>query len=206
MTKPPFTISRVTKAEKSRQTHGTYCPRTLPYIGGLAVAVGTAVTRCPPRGPVLALLAHTVLTSDRVNAWRQGARSGGVVPPSFGAAWRTHASPLHPISRLGVRHGLGCCVFSLVHGLPSATSAGGSPLLFGCFIGTTPWYDSPWPCMRDLPLITFSLRPAASSRRAATGSPGSRAWSFSACLGSSTPSGRVRSRAGDRPRVAFRPL
>src|ERR1019366_9675303 len=30
------------------------------------VAVGTAVTRCPPRGPVLALLAHTVLTSDRV--------------------------------------------------------------------------------------------------------------------------------------------
>ena len=31
---------------------------------GLAVAVGTAVTRCPPRGPVLALLAHTVLTSD----------------------------------------------------------------------------------------------------------------------------------------------
>jgi hypothetical protein len=35
-------------------------------VGGarLAVAVGTEVTRCPPRGPVLALLAHTVLTLD----------------------------------------------------------------------------------------------------------------------------------------------
>src|SRR5437868_15273708 len=32
--------------------------------GGPAVAVGTAVTRCPPHRPVLALLTHTVLTSD----------------------------------------------------------------------------------------------------------------------------------------------
>jgi hypothetical protein len=103
-------------------------------------------------------------------------------------------------SRLGVRHGLGCSVFSLVNGLPSATSADGSPLLFGCFVGTTPLYDSPRPYMRGLPLIAFSLRPAILSRRAATGSPGSRAWSFSACLGSSTPPGRVRSR--DRPRRA----
>ena len=30
----------------------------------LLVAVGTAVTRCPPHGPVLALLTHTVPTSD----------------------------------------------------------------------------------------------------------------------------------------------
>ena len=29
------------------------------------VAVGTAVTRCPPHRPVRALLTHTVLTSDR---------------------------------------------------------------------------------------------------------------------------------------------
>jgi len=28
------------------------------------VAVGTAVTRCPPHRPVLALLTHTVPTSD----------------------------------------------------------------------------------------------------------------------------------------------
>ena len=171
-----------------------------------SVAVGTAVTRCPPRRPVLALLAHTVPTSDRVNTWRQSARSKRSCSPSFGAVGRTHSNPLHPLSRLGVRSGLGCGVFSLVHGLPSTTSAGGSPLLFGCFVGTTPWYDSPRPCMRDLPLIAFSLRPAAFSRRAVTGSPGSRAGSFSACLGSSTPPGRVRSRAGDHPRVAFRPL
>src|ERR1700730_145455 len=31
---------------------------------GPAVAVGTAVARCPPHRPVLALLTHTVLTSD----------------------------------------------------------------------------------------------------------------------------------------------
>src|SRR5947207_8591459 len=45
--------------------------------------------------------------------------------------------------------------------------------------------------MRDLPLIAFSLRSAAYYRRTATGSPGSRAWSFSACLRSSTPQGRA---------------
>src|ERR1019366_8113561 len=107
------------------------------------------------------------------------------------AASRTRASPLGPFSRLGVRHGLGSCVFSLVGGLPSATSAGGRPLLFGCFVGTMPLYDSPPPCMRALSLIAFSLRPAPHCSRAATGSPGSRAWSFSACLGSSTPQGRA---------------
>src|SRR5712692_2033031 len=80
--------------------------------------------------------------------------------PSFFAASRTRASPLGPLSRLGVRHGLGSCVFSLVGGLPSTTSAGGCPLWFGCFAGTTPLYDSPPPCMRDLSLIAFSLRPA----------------------------------------------
>ena len=34
--------------------------------------------------------------------------------PSFFAASRTRSSPLGPLSRLGVRHGLDCCVFSLV--------------------------------------------------------------------------------------------
>jgi hypothetical protein len=48
----------------------------------------------------------------------------------------------------------------------------------------------PAACMRDSWLIAFSPRPA-NCPRAATGSPGSRAWSFSACLGSSTPQGRV---------------
>src|ERR1035437_9913124 len=136
------------------------------------------------------------------------------VEPHVRAGWYPHPHVLpdaHAPARLShspgsvVRYGLGCSVFSSVNGLPSATSASGSPLLFGCFVGTTPWYDSPRPCMRDLPLIAFSLRPALFHGRAATGSPGSRAWSFSACLGSSTPSGRGRTRAGVHPRVAFRP-
>src|SRR6266581_2076724 len=102
------------------------------------------------------------------------------------AALRTRSSPLRPLSRRGVRCELGSGVFSLVSGLPSTASAGGCPLLFGCFVSTTPLYDSPPPCMEDLWLIAFSSRPAH-FLRAATGSPGSRAWSFSACLGSSTP-------------------
>src|SRR5260370_9401023 len=95
--------------------------------------------------------------------------------------------PFDPLSRLCVRHWLDCSVFSLASGLSSTTSAGGLPPLFGCFVGTTPLYDSPGasarpPCMKDLPLIAFSLRPAYCSR-ATTGSLGSRAWNFYACLG-----------------------
>jgi hypothetical protein len=43
------------------------------------VAVGTVVTHCPPHGPVLARLTHTVLTLDvwRRNAhWDRGAECG----------------------------------------------------------------------------------------------------------------------------------
>src|ERR1017187_810874 len=113
--------------------------------------------------------------------------------PSCLAASRTRSSPLGPLLRHGVRHGLGSGVFSLVCGLPSTTSASDLSLLFGCFASTMPQYDSPLPCMRDLSLIAFSLRPAYCSR-AATGYPGSRAWSFSACVGSSTPQDRLRTR------------
>src|SRR5207245_5587381 len=76
------------------------------------------------------------------------------------AALLTRSSPLRPLSRRGVRCELGSGVFSLVSGLPSTTSAGGCPLLFGCFAGTTPLYDSPLPCMEDLWLIALSSRPA----------------------------------------------
>src|SRR5215470_7895404 len=78
---------------------------------------------------------------------------------SFLAASRTRSSPLGLLSRLGVRHRLGCCVFSLVFGLPSTTSAGDPSPLFGCFVDTMPQYD-PSPFMKDLPLIAFSLRPS----------------------------------------------
>jgi hypothetical protein len=122
---------------------------------------------------------------------------------SFLAASRTRSSPLGPLSRLGVRHGFGCRVFPLVCGLPSTTSAGGGPLLFGCFAGTIPQYDSPLPCVRGLPLIAFPLRPAAFPPRAITGPPGSRAWSFSACVGSSTPQDRCALAIIVRSPVAF---
>ena len=152
--------------------------------GADRVAVGTAVARCPPHRPVLALLnAH----GSYLGYWRRSTlfRMGLSFPSCCGSS-RTRSSPLGPPSRLGVRYGFGCRVFSLVGGLSSTTSAGDLSLLFGCFAGTTPPYDSPLPCMGDLWLIAFSPRPADCSR-ATTGSPGSRAWSFSACLGSSTP-------------------
>lgn len=114
--------------------------------------------------------------------------------PSFFATSRTRSSPLVPLPRLCVRPGLDCSVFSLASGLSSTTSACGFPLLFGCFAGTTPLYDSPSPSMVDLSLIAFSSRPAAFRPRAAMGSLGSRAWSFYACLGSSTPQGTAHSR------------
>jgi hypothetical protein len=111
--------------------------------------------------------------------------------PSLRAALRTRSSPFVPLSRLCVRPGLGWSVFSLVRGLSSTASAGGLPLLFGCFAGNTPLYDSPPPCMWVLWLIAFSHRSAASWPRTVTGSLGSRAWSFYACVGSSTPQGRA---------------
>src|ERR1700685_1998930 len=78
---------------------------------------------------------------------------------SFLAASRTRSSPLVLLSRLGVRPRLGCCVFSSVCSLFSTASAGDTPPLFGCFADTTLQYDSPPSCIRDLPLIAFSLRP-----------------------------------------------
>jgi len=65
--------------------------------------------------------------------------------PFLLAASRTRSSLFGPLAWLGVQHGLDCAAFSLVSGLPSATSAGGLPLLFGCFAGITPLYDSPLP-------------------------------------------------------------
>ena len=121
--------------------------------------------------------------------------------PSF-AASRTRASPLGPLSRLGVRRGLGSCVFSLVSGLPSTASAGGRPLLFDCFAGTMPLYDSPLPCMRDLWLIAFSLRPATLLAGGHGASRFSR-MEFLRMPGVFDSAGPRRTRAGVRRVVAF---
>jgi hypothetical protein len=111
--------------------------------------------------------------------------------PSLLAASRTRSSPFGLLSRPCVRPRLGWSVFSLVSVLPSTTSSGDLPLLFGCFAGTIPLYDSPPPYMWDLWLIAFSHRPAVFPPRTVTGPLGSRAWSFYACVGSSTPQGRA---------------
>src|SRR6266581_6231987 len=54
--------------------------------------------------------------------------------------------------------------------------------------------DTPPPYIVDLSLIAFSTRPTSFRLWVATGSLGSRAWSFYACMGSSTPQGAAHSR------------
>ena len=53
--------------------------------------------------------------------------------------------------------------YSLISSLPSPTSAGGRPLLFGWFIGTTPESDSSAACMSGVRPMAFPDRPELSS-------------------------------------------
>jgi hypothetical protein len=76
--------------------------------------------------------------------------------------------------------------------------------LFGCFVGITPLYDSLLSFMWVLSLLAFSHRPVAFPRRAAAGSPGSRAWSFYACLGSNDSAGLRHTRHYAHRIVVFR--
>src|SRR5713226_8977476 len=87
--RPPFLHAVLsTPADRTGACRFLPCPRGLPRLTGgsasttslsrpaqaslaLRVAVGTAVTRCPPHRPVLALLVHTVPTLD---VWRRSAR------------------------------------------------------------------------------------------------------------------------------------
>src|SRR5207237_150132 len=55
-----------------------------------------------------------------------------------------------------------------------------------------------------LSLIAFSHRPACFWLRAATGPLGSRAWSFYACMGSTTPQGRCALASFRTPRLVLR--
>src|ERR1035441_2578725 len=63
--------------------HARQVPGNAP-ASGRWVAVGMPVTRHPPHRPVLALLTHTVLTSD---IWRQTAHSATGVEPRPGGVW-----------------------------------------------------------------------------------------------------------------------
>src|SRR5712691_11637609 len=77
-------------------------------LASWAVAVGTAVARCPPHRPVLALLAHTVLTSDSgifgaeahvrvglqdLDRWQQGIQAGFETLPAH--AMTMASTPQH---------------------------------------------------------------------------------------------------------------
>ena len=85
----------------------------------LSVAVGTAVARCPPHRPVLALLAHTVPTWiwdvwRRSARWDRGAGSGPVVagqpgapesaPRSYGCRWLRRRSGCSQIRSTSLRN------------------------------------------------------------------------------------------------------
>jgi hypothetical protein len=88
--------------------------------------------------------------------------------------------------------------------LPSSVSAGGPPLLFDGLAGTLPLYDSPLSGTWVLWLIAFSHRPATFPLQAAAESPGSRAWSFYACLGSTDSAEWRRACHSVRRLVVFR--
>src|SRR5215471_5559166 len=93
-------------------------------------------------------------------------------------------------------------MFSLIGRLPSMPSAGGDPPLFRHFDGITRPSDSPPTYMSDLWLMAFSDRPMHTW--ASMGSPGSRAWSFPACLGSQTARGSQDARGFASLDIAFR--
>ncbi len=97
------------------------------------------------------------------------------VRSSFRATSRTPNRPLDSLAQLCVRSGVGCSMFSLVGRFHRRSDT--SLVLRG---RPTPrrrpwWTSSSCPSPPDAP---------RRSRRVSTGSPGSRAWSFHACLGS----------------------
>ena len=164
-------------------------PRRLPGApGGRMVAVGTAVAGGPPHRSVREELPHTAPTLSQ----REIALLEHVVPSG------SFATPLSPHDlRSGSVSGArrACSAFLSAESLPSADSADASAApLFADFAGTTDSSDFLPAFMSALPPVAFADRSTDHSRCPAghwswkqTGSPGSRAWSFQACPGSSTP-------------------
>ena len=87
----------------------------------------------------------------------------GVEAQVLPAALRTPSKSLDALVRLCVRGAVACPMFSLVGRLPSIPSAGGLPLLFGHFVGTTRPSDSPPTCTLDFWLKAFSNWPVTPS-------------------------------------------
>ena len=118
----------------------------------ILVAVGTPIPRRPPRRSVQAVLPHTALTLD----------SGGKKIIAAHRAIRGTRELPHCVGNVSDR-----TMFSLVHALPSPTSAEGYPSLFGWFIGSMAWSDSSEACMPALRLWAFSGRPRSGLQRGA---------------------------------------
>ena len=159
--------------------------------GGRPVAVGTAVACCPPHRPVLALLTHTVPTLD---SWRRSARLrcfAHTLKPAF------PAFPARCPERVRLLRVL----------LSQQPSLRNLRRRLPAFVRLPRRY---YAAVRLLAAVHGGLMahrlllPARLLPRAATGSPGSRAGSFSACLGSSTPRGRASLALARMRVVAFR--
>ncbi len=159
------------------------------------VAVGTAVTRCPPHSPGCWRYSRT-----RFLPWMFGVEALRKISTS-----RTRSSPLDPLSRLCVRRWLDWPVFSLASGLSSTTSADGLPPLFG-------WLRRYYAAVRLSAAVHEGLtahrvlppaRAAYCLRAAATGSPRVSRLEFLCVRGVFDSAGPRRTRDSVRLVVAF---
>jgi len=159
------------------------------------IAVGTALTGRPPHRSVREELPHTAPPLG------PGDQS------STRRAHLSHACHRRCLARSGAASGTSKTGITFPLGVPlsSTGSVAGVPVLFVRIDGTMGTSDFLSAFMSTLPSLTFSDRSARrrtrhSAPRKPTGSPGSRAWSFQACSGSSTPPCRSPTCHG---RVAF---
>jgi hypothetical protein len=155
-----------------------------------AITVGTALAGRPPYRSQRALPTHWAPASGSdVEALASRTRSSSLGTPWF---------------RLCVRDAFCLSVFPLAKPLPSATSAPGFPVLFGRFVGTTGLSDFPGPFICGLRPWPSRSVPPHDLRRATQGPPGSRAWRFRTCAGSSTARGQPGACNSAPVCVAFR--
>ncbi len=127
-------------------------------------------------------------------------------PFQEGATCRTPSSALDTRARPCVRCVVCWLTFPLARPRPSNSSAAGRPALFGGFAGTMGLCDFPCSFIGGLRPWPSRRVPSHHLRRATSGPPGSRAWRFHACLGSSTAPGRPWARVGAQGHVAFHSL
>ena len=172
----------------------------------LRVEVGTSIAARPPHRSVRAALPHTALALD--DGVRRTLEQASTKLP-FSPRRLAHATqPLHTVSRLcgPARVGLRRILLSQQASLqPRVAPAGACQT---CSVASSVLPRCPTPRRRACgPYgFRFRLRPPVcpSCGQTPTRSPGSRAGSFPACVGSATAPGPVQTRAGVCVGVAFR--